>query len=58
MGEERMHTVSVGYPEGKRPLGKPRRSWKNEINMDLGRLDGRVRSGFTWLKVVMDAGLL
>jgi hypothetical protein len=36
MGEERkVYKVLVGKPEGKRPLGKPRRRWENGIRMDL-----------------------
>jgi hypothetical protein len=36
MGEERkVYKVLVGKPEGKRPLGRPRRSWKNGVRMDL-----------------------
>jgi hypothetical protein len=36
MGEERkVYKVLVGKPEGKRPLGRPRRKWKNGIRMDL-----------------------
>jgi hypothetical protein len=36
MGEERgVHRVLVGKPEGKRPLGRPRCRWKDNINMDL-----------------------
>jgi hypothetical protein len=27
--------VLVGKPEGKRPLGRPRRRWEDEIGMDL-----------------------
>jgi hypothetical protein len=27
--------ILVGNPEGKRPLGKPRRRWKDSIKMDL-----------------------
>ena len=27
--------VLVGKPEGKRPLGRPRRRWEDNINMDL-----------------------
>ena len=30
-----MHRVLVGKPEGKRPLGRPRRRWEDNINMDL-----------------------
>jgi hypothetical protein len=28
----------VGKPEGKRPLGRPRRRWEDEIRMDLGEI--------------------
>ena len=36
MGEERgVHKVLVGKPEGKRPLGRPRRRWEDNIKMDL-----------------------
>ena len=43
MGEDRK--VSVGKPEGKRPLGRPRRRWVDNIRMDLqevgcGYVDG------------------
>jgi hypothetical protein len=27
--------IVVGKPEGKRPLGRPRRSWEDNITMDL-----------------------
>jgi hypothetical protein len=36
MGEERkVYKVLVGKPEGKRPLGRPRRMWEDGIRMDL-----------------------
>ena len=36
MGEERgVYRVLVGKPEGKRPLGRPRRTWVGNIGMDL-----------------------
>ena len=36
MGEEKeVYRVLVGKPEGKRPLGRPRRRWVNNIRMDL-----------------------
>jgi hypothetical protein len=36
MGEERkVYKVLVGKPEGKRPLGIPRRRWEDGIRMDL-----------------------
>ena len=30
-----VHKVLVGKPEGKRPLGRPRRRWEDNIKMDL-----------------------
>jgi hypothetical protein len=36
MGEKRnVNTLLVGKPEGKRPLGRPRRRWMDNIKMDL-----------------------
>jgi hypothetical protein len=36
MGEERrVYKVFVGNPEGKRPLGRPRRRWEDRIRMDF-----------------------
>jgi hypothetical protein len=35
MGEERkLYRVLMGKPEGKRPLGRPRRRWEDGIRMD------------------------
>jgi len=40
MGEERrMYGVLVGKPEGKRPLGRPRRRWVDNIRMDLQEVE-------------------
>jgi len=33
-----MHRVLMGKPEGKRSLGRPRRRWEDNINMDLQEL--------------------
>jgi hypothetical protein len=36
MGEERgAYRILVGRPEGRRPLGRPRRRWEDNIKMDL-----------------------
>jgi hypothetical protein len=35
-GEKRIaHRILVGRPEGRRPLGRPRRRWEDNIKMDL-----------------------
>jgi hypothetical protein len=36
MGEKRgVHRLLVGKPEGKKPLGRPRRRWEDNIEMDV-----------------------
>jgi hypothetical protein len=41
MGEGRgVCRVLVGKPEGKRPLGRPRRRWEDNIRMDLQEVEG------------------
>jgi len=41
MGEGRgVHRVLVGKPEGKTPLGRPRRRWEDNIKMDLREVGG------------------
>jgi hypothetical protein len=49
----------VGKPEGKRPLGRPRSRWMNNIKIDLRereRGNGMVWIGSIWLKT--SGGLL
>jgi hypothetical protein len=36
----------VGMPEGKRPLGRPRRRWVDNIKMDLREIE---RDGMDWI---------
>jgi hypothetical protein len=39
MGEERnVYRFLVGRPEGKRPPGRPRRGWEDNIKMDLNEI--------------------
>jgi len=52
MGERRvMYRVLVGKPEGKRPLGRPRRRWKNNIKMDLQEVGCGVMD---WIELAQD----
>jgi hypothetical protein len=46
MGEERVvRKVLVGKPEGKRPLGRPRRRWEDNIKINLQEVGGIVGTG-------------
>jgi hypothetical protein len=39
MGEKRnVYKLLVGKPEGKRPVGRPRRRWMDNIKMDLSEI--------------------
>jgi len=52
MGEGRgVYRVLVGRPEGKRPLGRPRRRWEDNIKMDL-RVIGI--DGANWNRLVQN----
>jgi hypothetical protein len=43
--------ILVGNPEGKRPLGRPRRRWVNNIKMDLGEIGW---DGVDWIDLAQD----
>ena len=46
-----MHRVLVGKPEGKRPLGRPRRRWEDNIKMDLQEVE---RGLGDWMELAQD----
>jgi hypothetical protein len=46
-----VYRVSVGRSEGKRSLGRPRRRWEDNINMDLGETG---IDGANWIRLVQD----
>ena len=49
MGEIRfVYRVLVGKPEGKRPLGRPRRRWEDNIKMDIQRMGC---GGMEWIEL-------
>jgi hypothetical protein len=39
MGEKNAYMILEGKPEGKRPLGRPRRTWMDNIKMYLGETE-------------------
>jgi hypothetical protein len=56
MGEEKgVYRVLVGKPEGKRPMGRPRRRWE-DIRMDLQEVG--IWTGVSWLRIETGGGHL
>ena len=52
MGASRgVYSVLVGKPEGKRPLGRPRRRWEDNIKMDLQEVGC---GGVDWIELAQD----
>jgi hypothetical protein len=51
MGERRgAYRALVGKPEGRRPLGRPRSRWEDNIKMDLREVGG----GADWIDLAQD----
>ena len=58
MGEERgVYRVLVGKPEGRRPLGRPRRRWV-DIRMDLREVVVGIWTGLGWPRIETGDGRL
>jgi hypothetical protein len=52
MGERRgVYRVLMGKPEGKRPLGRPRRTWEDNIKADLQEVEC---GGKDWIELAQD----
>jgi hypothetical protein len=52
MGEDRgVHRVLVGKPERKRPLGRPRRKWEDNVKMTLQEVGG---GRGDWIELAQD----
>jgi hypothetical protein len=47
----RGYSVLVGRPEGKRPLGTPRRRWEDNMKMDLREIE---MDGENWIQLAQD----
>jgi hypothetical protein len=60
MGKDRgVRRALVGKPEGKRPLGRPRRRWEDNIKMDFQEVcGGVVGTGWSWLWIGTGGGHL
>ena len=50
--------VLVGKPEGRRPLGRPKRRWVDNIRIDLRRWDVGVWTGLGWPRIETVGGRL
>jgi hypothetical protein len=48
----------VGKPEGRRPLGRPRRRWEDNIKMDLREVGWGPWTGSIWPRIGTGGGLL
>jgi hypothetical protein len=52
MGEKRgAYRASVGKPDGRRPLGRPRRRWEDNIKMDMREVGWEVWTESIWLRI-------
>jgi hypothetical protein len=59
MGEDRgVHRVLAGKPEGKRPLGRPRRRWEDILRWIFRKLEEVVGTGWSWLRIGTGGGNL
>jgi hypothetical protein len=52
------YRILVGRPEGRRPLGRPRRRWENNIKMDLQEVGWGAWTGLMWLRTGTGGRLL
>jgi hypothetical protein len=48
----------VGKPEERRPLGRPRRRWEDNIKMDLREVGWGAQTGLIWFRIGTGGGFL
>jgi len=53
-----IYRVLVGKPQVKRPIGRPRHSWEDNIKMDLLEVDVGAWTGSNWLRIGTGGGHL
>jgi hypothetical protein len=59
MGERRgAYRALVGKPEGRRPLGRPRRIWEDNIKTDLQEVGSETWTEFIWVRIGAGGRLL
>jgi hypothetical protein len=52
------YNILVGKTERKRPLGRRRHRWEDNIKMDLREKGGKLWTGCMWLRLVSSGALL
>jgi hypothetical protein len=59
MGEGKgAYKILVGRPEERRPLGRPRRRWEDNIKINLQEVGWGAWTGLIWLRIGTGGGLL
>ena len=59
VGEVRgVHRVLLRKPEGKRPLGRPRHRWEDNLRWIFRKWEGVVGTGWSWLRIGTGGGHL
>jgi hypothetical protein len=52
------YKILVGKPDGKRPPGRPKQRWEDNIKMELGEIGLGVQTGLIWLRIGTGSGML
>jgi hypothetical protein len=55
--QEITNKILIGKPEVKRPLGRPRCRWENNIKLDLSKWDEKLLTSFFWLRLWISGDL-